>query len=293
VKLLITAGSTQAPIDKVRSVVNNHDHKTGTILARTAWTRGHHVTILTSEPEALTDLPDAANDSERRFSIVPYRTFDDLTGLLQSAVKSGAYDAIFHAAAISDYLIAGSYTMQKGTSFNARTKTWDNSRMPPTMDEQKGLKITSKEPELWIRMVRAPKLIERFRKQWGFEGFLVKFKQTSGLADNQLVELAETSRLKSDADLIVASTVESANHWSYVGPVDGNYDRVAKRELADQLILTLEHISRTNRNSSPDFGMSGKPGSVEDLLLGLTNTNGEIKLPSRAEMYLSNDLPPE
>ena len=69
-------------------MTNAHSHRTGTTLARTAWVRGHSVAILTSEPEALTDLPDPSEDCDRRVTIIPYRTFDDLTGLLQQAVKS-------------------------------------------------------------------------------------------------------------------------------------------------------------------------------------------------------------
>jgi phosphopantothenoylcysteine synthetase/decarboxylase len=286
VRFLITAGSTQAPIDRVRSVVNAHSHKTGSALARTAWVRGHHVTVLTSEPEALTDFPDPASDSERRASVIPFRTFDDLTDLLHQAVKGGTFDAIFHAASVSDYLIAGSYSLQAGTSFNARTKLWDSPSHQPTMVEQKGQKISSKEPELWLRMVRAPKLIERFRGQWGYRGYLVKFKQESGVSDNDLVQLAERSRLKSDADLIVASTVESAHHWSYVGPVDGRYDRIARRELADYLILTLEHITRTDRNSSPEIGLGG--GSSAEFTFGTSGSKPEIKVPSRATLFLPN-----
>ena len=275
---LITAGSSQAPIDRVRCVTNAHSHRTGTTLARTAWVRGHNVTILTSEPESLTDLPDPTEDSDRRVTIVPYRTFDDLTGLLQSAVKGGTYDAIFHAAAVSDYLSAGVYSTQQGTSFNARTKRWDATG-PPAMEEQKGNKIKSSEPELWVRLVRAPKLIERFRHQWGYKGFLVKFKQEAGTADHTLVEIAEKSRVKTDADLIVATTLESANHWAFVGPVDGRYDRIPRRELADHLILTVEHIARTTRKSSPDFAiLPGTPSSA-DFAIGKIGSRPDLRIP--------------
>lgn len=286
---LITSGSSITPIDRVRCVTNLHSQRTGTTLARTAWVRGHAVTILTSEPEALTDLPDPAEDSDRRLNIIPYRTFDDFTTLLQTAVKGGTYDAIFHAAAVSDYLSAGVYSPQQGTSFNARTKRWDSAGGPPAMDEQKAQKITSNEQELWVRLVRAPKLIERFRLQWGYKGYLIKFKQESGTADNQLVEIAERSRVRSDADLIVASTLESANHWSFVGPVDGNYDRIPRRELAEHLILTVEHIARQSRKSSPDLGMI--TGSTMELSLGPVGSRPDLRLPKSRHNFNLPDPP--
>ena len=285
-KFLITAGSSQAPIDRVRCVTNVYSHRIGTTLARTAWVRGHSVTILTSEPESLTDLPDPTEDSDRRVTIIPYRTFDDLTGLLQQAVKGGSFDAIFHAAAVSDYLSAGVYTAQPGTSFNARTKRWDASG-PPLMDEQKGNKIKSSEPELWVRLVRAPKLIERFRQQWGYKGFLIKFKQEAGTEDHLLVKVAEKSRVRSDADLIVASTLESANHWAFVGPIDGRYDRIPRRELADHLILTVEHIARTTRNISPEIVVPPGSQTTMDFSIGQIGSRPDLRMPgSRSNLTL-------
>lgn len=283
-KFLITAGSSQAPIDRVRCVTNIHSHRTGTTLARTAWVRGHTVTILTSEPESLTDLPDPSEDSDRRVTIITYRTFDDLTGLLQQAVKGGSFDAIFHAAAVSDYLSAGVYSPQSGTSFNARTKHWD-SQTAAAMEEHKGHKINSKEAEIWVRLVRAPKLIERFRHQWGFKGFLVKFKQEAGTPDQALIEVAERSRVRSDADIIVATTLESVNHWAFVGPVDGRYDRIARRELADHLILTVEHIARMSRHSSKDFKLP--PGTASDLFIEKIESRPDLRIPgSRSNLTI-------
>ena len=49
--LLVTAGNTQAPIDRVRCITNIFTGRTGAHLALTAWQRGHRVTLLTSHPE--------------------------------------------------------------------------------------------------------------------------------------------------------------------------------------------------------------------------------------------------
>ncbi len=243
--ILITAGNTQAPIDRVRVLTNVFTGRTGAGLARTAWARGHRVTILTSHPETLADLPDPASDTDRRAAVVPYRTFDDLAGLLQTHIKSGQYDAVFHSAAVSDYLCAGVYAPEPGTFFNARTRHWEKRSGPPELREHKGGKIKSSEPELWLRLVRAPKLVDRFRSPWGFQGLLVKFKLEVGLTDAELLEVAERSRADSGADLIVANTLEGSAHFAYVGPVEGRYERVPRRELADRLLLAVEHLQRT------------------------------------------------
>jgi phosphopantothenoylcysteine synthetase/decarboxylase len=243
-KILITAGNTQAPIDRVRVLTNVFTGRTGASLARTAWVRGHQVTVLTSHPETLSDLPDPGADSDRRVAVVPYQTFDELAGLMQAQIRDGGYDAILHSAAVSDYLAAGMYAPEAGTFFNARTRRWERQGQPPAMVEHKGGKIKSNEPELWLRLVRAPKLVDRIRNPWGFAGLLVKFKLEVGVTDAELLDIAEKSRQQSGADLIVANTLEAAAHAAYVGPIEGRYERLHRRELAEQLLLTIEHMQR-------------------------------------------------
>ena len=243
-KLLITAGNTHAPIDRVRVVTNVFTGRTGATLARTAWTRGHTVTLLTSHPETLGELADTADDPDRRITVVPYQTFDDLTGLMQSHIRSGSYDGLLHTAAVSDYLCAGVYAPEQGTYFNARTNQWERRGGPAELGPRRGGKLSSQEPELWFRMVRAPKLIDRVRSAWGFTGLVVKFKLEVGIGDAELLEIAENSRTHSKADLIVANTLEGSAHYAYVGPVQNRYERVERRELADYLMLALELIQR-------------------------------------------------
>ena len=241
--ILITAGNTHAPVDRVRVVTNVFTGKTGADLARTAWTRGHTVTLLTSHPETAADLPSEPDAAGRRLTVVPFATFDDLAGRLQAALRTDPPDAVFHAAAVSDYLCAGVYAPAAGTYFNARVRQWEADG-PPGMTEQKGGKIKSHDPELWFRMVRAPKLVDRFRTPWGFAGILVKFKLEVGVTDAELLTLAEAARTRSAADLVVANTLDGARHYAYYGPVGGRYDRVARRELAERVLLAVEHLQR-------------------------------------------------
>jgi phosphopantothenoylcysteine synthetase/decarboxylase len=248
-KILITAGNTHAPIDKVRVITNIFTGRTGAHLARTAWARGHSVTVLTSQPYTLSDLPDASADSDKRAVVIPYQTFDDLAGLLQKEMKTGNYDCVIHSAAVSDYLTAGVYAPDAGTFFSARTLEWERNGGNPTMRDQKAGKVKSKEPELWLRLVRAPKLIDRFRNPWGFNGILVKFKLEVGIDDTGLLDIAEQSRVDSNADIIVANTLENASKMAFVGPVEGRYERVDRRELSDRLLLALEQLQR-NRTAS-------------------------------------------
>jgi hypothetical protein len=114
--------------------------------------------------------------------------------------------------------------------------------------DRAGGKVKSDEPELWLRLVRAPKLMDCIRDHWGFGGLIVKFKLEAGISDQQLLAIAERSRLHSDADLMVANTLEGANAYAYLGPLDGQYQCVPRRELAERLLIALEQHLQRNTN---------------------------------------------
>jgi phosphopantothenoylcysteine synthetase/decarboxylase len=240
--LLLTAGNTQSPIDRVRCVTNTFSGRTGAAIARTAWGRGHTVTLMTSRPDALLEFGLNPRAPGERFTVLRYHTFDDLAAVLQTQLRTVPFDAVVHAAAVSDFLSAGAFAPDPGTFFNARTGEWEARTDPPSLTELKAGKIKSTEPEVWVRLVRAPKLIDRFRVPWGFAGLLVKFKLEVGVGETELIEIAEASRAQSGADLMVANTLDGAAHWAYLGPLADRYERVPRRELPDRLVLAIEHL---------------------------------------------------
>ena len=239
---LITAGSTQSPIDRVRCVSTVFTGRTGAAIARTAWGRTHTVTLVTSRPDTLLEYGMNHRDPGERFTVVPFRTYDELAVVLQTRLKAGGYDVVCHAASGGDFLPAGTFTPDPGTFFNARTGQWEARTGPPTLTDQKGGKVSPTEPEVWLRLVRGPRLIDRVRQAWGFGGILVKFQMESGLGDTELIDVAEASRKQSGAELMVITTLEAAPHTEFLGPLAGRYDRVPKRELPDRLILAVEAL---------------------------------------------------
>ena len=59
--------------------------------------------------------------------------------------------------------------------------------------------------------------------------------------DRQRLEsIAETSRLQSQADLMVANTLEGMQEWAILGPVKGQYLEVPRTELARRLVTEIE-----------------------------------------------------
>jgi phosphopantothenoylcysteine synthetase/decarboxylase len=236
--VLVTAGNTLVFIDRVRAITNIFTGRTGAAIAREAHCRAHAVTLLTSHPEAVTLGGPAPCDE--RWSLDHYRTFDELEDKLALGVRHGGFDGIIHCAAVSDYRPAGIFAPAPGTRFEQ--DHWEGA--PPRLTDVTAAKVKSDVPELWLRLERAPKLIDRFRTEWDFRGLLVKFKLEVGVSDEELLQVAERSRQQSAADLMTANTLEGAAQWAYVGPVEGAYRRVSRRELPECLLDAMEKLHR-------------------------------------------------
>jgi phosphopantothenoylcysteine synthetase/decarboxylase len=228
--ILITAGNTQAMIDRVRCITNIFSGRTGAGIAAEAIRRGHRVTLLTSHPESVSE-----SDG---ISVLPYRAYEELASLMKTRLTGESWDAVIHTAAVSDYLAAGVYEADANFQKDGENLKCDGK---VTMHSRSAGKVKSGSVELWLRLVRAPKLIDRIRGEWRFRGVLVKFKLEVEVTDEELLAVAERSRLLSDADLMVANTLEGAAEWAYLG--EGEYSRVTRAELPARLIDAVERIS--------------------------------------------------
>jgi phosphopantothenoylcysteine synthetase/decarboxylase len=233
--ILVTAGNTQVPIDKVRCLTNIFSGRTGAGIALEAHRRGHNVTLLTSHPEVIPELGVGAHLAAR-WHLFPYRTFDELHALMREKIAGQGLDVVIHCAAVSDYLAAGIYAPAQGTRFFEKSGRWQADAGTAALVDRRAGKVKSDDPELWLRLVRAPKLVDAIRTDWGFLGVLVKFKLEVGVSDEQLLQAAEASRKQSAADLMVANTLEGAGTYAFLGPRDGAYQRVERAELAARLL---------------------------------------------------------
>jgi phosphopantothenoylcysteine synthetase/decarboxylase len=243
--ILVTAGNTQTPIDRVRAITNIFTGQTGTRIALAAHRRGHAVTLLRSFPEVMATycVDERANpDSWEELS---FRTFDDLQKSMEREIRDGQYDAVVHCAAVSDYRSAGVYAPAPGTGFDPGTQSWHGpSGGLPTMIDRAAGKVKSDENELWLRLVRTLKLIDLIRSDWAFRGILVKFKLEVGVSDEKLLTIAESSRLQSGADVMVANTLEGMEAWAFLGPIEGKYEKIDRPLLYDRLVDFLEALHK-------------------------------------------------
>ncbi len=222
--ILVTAGNTQMPIDEVRCLTNIFSGRTGCRIALEALHRGHVITFFTSHPERIAELAGTASLPAERWKVATYRTFDDLSDLMLRTIPNGNFDAIIHTAAVGDYMLKAIHAVDDEGS---------RAIVPAG-------KIKGNYPELWLQLTPTPKLVDRIRRPWGFSGMLVKFKLEVGQNEADLALMAEASRLQSNADFIVANTLENMNDWALIGSAGASFEKVARGDLANRLLNLLE-----------------------------------------------------
>lgn len=93
-KILVTAGATREPIDAVRFISNFSTGGTGSVLADSFFGLGHRVHYLHGIGAVLPRCPVRAEQ---------FSSYADLDRRLRRRLSSGAFDAVVHAAAVSDY----------------------------------------------------------------------------------------------------------------------------------------------------------------------------------------------
>jgi len=239
-RVLITAGATEVPIDRVRAITNIFKGKTGMEIARAFAVEGWRrytterepdvsVTLLTSNPDRATRALEEANGENwvrfgPRLTVVPYRTFFELAVLMEREITSGGYDLVIHSAAVSDY------------SVRAIHAPGANGQLTPLAPLDATGKVRSDHHRLFLELERTPKLIEQIRSLWGFRGRIVQFKLEVGITDDELIARARASLARSRGDLCVANCLEWMRERAYFVSADGSVESVPRKELPTALV---------------------------------------------------------
>lgn len=216
-KVLITAGGTEEPLDGVRRLSNLSTGTTGGVLARAFSERGAEVLLLHAERASLPELA-----VERRSFV----TFEDLERVLRRALAERAWDAVIHAAAVGDYSVAAIEVDGRPVEAGARGKIGTGRNVV-------------------VRLQANPKLIDSLRR-WSSNPRIavVGFKLTDD-ADPE-VRRAQVHGLidRGVADLVVHNDVSEIDGGRHVATIYRGPKVVAKTEtkerLADVLVQLLE-----------------------------------------------------
>ena len=137
---IVTAGPTYEPLDDVRRLTNFSTGRLGTELANFLAARGHAVTLLIGES--------ATWPGERKAQAVQtFSTTKDLHGKLK-AFSRKKVDAIFHAAAVSDFTFGKMFVPDA----RGKLKLFTPSK-----------KISTRNGNFFVELVPTPKIIAELR----------------------------------------------------------------------------------------------------------------------------------
>lgn len=202
-RVLITAGPTWVPIDKVRVISNIATGQTGILLAENLIKAGAKVTLL-SGPAQICCL-------NKKVKLIPFRFFDELKNKLIKEIKDRKYDIVIHAAAVSDYRPLSVYNK----------------------------KIRSGMKNLTLKLVPTVKIINLIKKA-DPSLFLVGFKYEPAISKAPLLKKARDLMRVAHLDLAVANTVYKNSYLAYiVGRQDFYGPLKNKKDMAKGLIRMI------------------------------------------------------
>jgi len=182
IKVLISAGPTCVPIDKVRVISNLATGETGIRLAERFSSYGAQVTLLLGGPAAA-----EACSIDKRIRLIRFKYSSELENLIKKELKRRRYDIMIHSAAVSDYKPSRIYKA----------------------------KIKSGMSHWKINLVPTKKIIDLI-KRIDKNILLVGFKFEPGAAKNTLLKHARMLLLRAKADLVVANTSDKNKYRAFI-----------------------------------------------------------------------------
>jgi len=213
---IVTAGPTFEPLDDVRRLTNFSTGRLGTELANFLAAHGHKIILLIGAQ--------ATYSGERRARRVEiFTTTADLRAKLKT-VATKKVDAIFHAAAVSDFAFGRIFTPVKSGK----------------LGEIKSRKISTRSGELLVELVPTPKIISELRgwfPKTKIAGW--KFEAVGGRAD--ALRAAQQQLADCATDLCVANGPAYGEGFGLVA-CDGKSAHLATAPL---LFEALEKLLRT------------------------------------------------
>lgn len=179
-KVLITLGPTQEPIDSIRFITTGSSGKMGCFLASEGLKRGHAVTIVAGPVNI--ELPDGS-------SILRVRTAAEMTDTTLKELKKG-FDLLISTAAIADY----------------------------TPSKKAEGKIKSGKKDLKIALVPTLKLTKEARERYP-KLRIMAFKAEHAVSEKELIRCAQSKLAKENLDLIAANDIGKNAFGSNVSEV--------------------------------------------------------------------------
>ena len=190
---IVTAGPAYEPLDDVRRLTNFSTGRLGTTLANYLAARGHNVILLLGEQ--------ATYAGERRAQRVEsFSTTADLRAKMKT-LASKKVDAIFHAAAVSDF------------SFGRIFAPDDANKL---VEIKSSKKISTRQGKLLVELLPTPKIIAELRG-WFPQTKIVGWKFEADGKRSEAIATARRQIAECSTDLCVVNGPAYGEGFGLVG----------------------------------------------------------------------------
>jgi phosphopantothenoylcysteine synthetase/decarboxylase len=218
-RIVITGGPSSEPIDQVRAITNRSTGELAVKLARRMADSGHGIELFLGQGAIF------RSKSAKYFS-----TNDDLARLLGNVVEPHSVEAVFHAAALSDYGVA---------------------KLDILGGQPGAAKISSDAASIQLRLVPKPKLILQLRELFA-NAYLVGWKfELDGTLDDVVRKGIQQIRLNRTNACVINGAAFGPGFG--ICTEDGLVHTAGNRdELADWLVHMLDHnaLARLRRQAN-------------------------------------------
>ena len=219
-KILITSGGTDVPIDDVRKISNMSSGKYGAEIATEFFMKLYDVVYFSSKT-AVRPVIQQWSDSGR-YTHAIFKDYHDYLNKLtvEDVAELKGYDIIVSAAAVSDYIL----------------------------DKTEG-KISSDNDELVIRLKKAPKVLPLIREAAPnalLVGFKLLVSPTPEEAENAIKKV-----FSNGADLVVyndLTEIRKGDYTRYVFRPNMSFEIAKDAKELVQIILNYKNESRNTKN---------------------------------------------
>jgi phosphopantothenate--cysteine ligase len=225
-KILVTSGGTSEAIDSVRSITNHSSGRLGEIITETLLEAGYEVCLITT-------LQAVKPVSHPNLTIIEIKNTVDLLQVMKD--KAMDYQVLIHSMAVSDY------TPVYMTGFDEVKASQDLTEFLDKKNQE--TKISSKEDVQVLFLKKNPKIITLV-KEWNPKIHMIGFKLLVDVSQEHLIQVAQESLEKNQADLIVANDltqISSDQHKAYLVEKNSFQTAMSKQEIADLLLEKIKN----------------------------------------------------
>lgn len=236
--ILITAGGTSEPIDRVRSITNTGTGALGSFIAK-EFSAKEDTDMIFYVHGRNAVLPECD-----KVTLVPVLSTDDLLSAVKKLCAENRIDVVVHSMAVSDFKVRS--VLKASTVLAICQPSSGLENVFYFVDREtlvkKENKISSSTEDPVIFLEKAPKVLPVFRELLP-DAVIVGFKLLDGVSHEELIDTAYRLLQKNGCNYVLANdyrTVEAGEHQGFLIDVDRNeIPCVGKAAIAKTIAETV------------------------------------------------------